>query len=477
MKRLFVFLNFKLWIKLFLFQQILSSLIRGGGRNEPQQDPNDDTRRRFDQWYLQQVFNQYRQFALAAHQPQIAMPGLRPNSATSATTSATGAHSLFLDLNLTNGNDSSLAAAAAAGIHPSFAAAAAAAASVRPTTNGNMVSNSAPHSSEKLYLHKQSNSSSHNSSSGHHPTITSSRTRIRTSFDPELELPKLHKWFADNRHPSRSQVQEYVKELNSLESRKGRKPLDVNNVVYWFKNARAAHKRAELKFISSDSNPSGHTFSSFGHGNALSNDFFINGGNHSPGKASSDASISGKCNDEPLSNASRNGSNMEDYYSFDEDGDSHEETQTLDLSVRNSVQQKLFSISPDVIKNENDDSDEFKMMNHDIKCEVQLTTDIDTPLDFKTDFKNEPLDVSGRIADYGAGSDCNSIDEDSEEDSEIATSLNMSNISMARNLSNLMGVSGNIPLNQHNPESPEGRRTRRSRTFIDPMSEVCLYIV
>ena len=43
------------------------------------------------------------------------------------------------------------------------------------------------------------------------------------------------------------QVEEYVKELNSLESRRGRRPLDVNNVIYWFKNTRAAVKRAEMK--------------------------------------------------------------------------------------------------------------------------------------------------------------------------------------------------------------------------------------
>ncbi|XP_018326965.1 uncharacterized protein LOC108738187 isoform X2 [Agrilus planipennis] len=75
------------------------------------------------------------------------------------------------------------------------------------------------------------------------------KTRMRTSFDPELELPKLQRWFADNQHPSRQQIQQYVKELNSLESRRGRKPLDVNNVVYWFKNARAAQKRAEIRSI------------------------------------------------------------------------------------------------------------------------------------------------------------------------------------------------------------------------------------
>ena len=39
----------------------------------------------------------------------------------------------------------------------------------------------------------------------------------------------------------------YVRELNSLEARRGRKPLDVNNVIYWFKNTRAAVKRTEMK--------------------------------------------------------------------------------------------------------------------------------------------------------------------------------------------------------------------------------------
>ena len=42
-------------------------------------------------------------------------------------------------------------------------------------------------------------------------------------------------------------MEEYVRELNSLESRRGRKELDVNNVIYWFKNTRAAVKRSEMK--------------------------------------------------------------------------------------------------------------------------------------------------------------------------------------------------------------------------------------
>lgn len=81
-----------------------------------------------------------------------------------------------------------------------------------------------------------------------HPALLqySHKTRMRTSFDSELELPRLQRWFAENQHPSREQIQHYVTELNSLESRRGRKPLDANNVVYWFKNARAAQKRASM---------------------------------------------------------------------------------------------------------------------------------------------------------------------------------------------------------------------------------------
>ncbi|KAL0267946.1 UNVERIFIED_CONTAM: hypothetical protein PYX00_010070 [Menopon gallinae] len=73
------------------------------------------------------------------------------------------------------------------------------------------------------------------------------KTRMRTSFDPDLELPKLLKWYLENPHPTRQQIHEYVQELNSLESRRRKKKLDMNNVVYWFKNARAAQKRSEYR--------------------------------------------------------------------------------------------------------------------------------------------------------------------------------------------------------------------------------------
>lgn len=70
------------------------------------------------------------------------------------------------------------------------------------------------------------------------------KTRMRTSFDPEHEIPRLQRWFSDNQHPSRELMLQYLQELNSLDSRKGRRPLDLTNIIYWFKNARAAHRRA-----------------------------------------------------------------------------------------------------------------------------------------------------------------------------------------------------------------------------------------
>ena len=71
---------------------------------------------------------------------------------------------------------------------------------------------------------------------------------MRTSFDPEHEIPRLQKWFQDNQHPPRELMIRYLEELNSLDSRKGRRPLDLTNIIYWFKNARAAHRRASRNF-------------------------------------------------------------------------------------------------------------------------------------------------------------------------------------------------------------------------------------
>ena len=45
-------------------------------------------------------------------------------------------------------------------------------------------------------------------------------------------------------------MKEYVRELNSLESRRGSEELDVNNVMHWFHNTRAAVKRSNQKNLS-----------------------------------------------------------------------------------------------------------------------------------------------------------------------------------------------------------------------------------
>ncbi|KAK6167870.1 hypothetical protein SNE40_021801 [Patella caerulea] len=81
-------------------------------------------------------------------------------------------------------------------------------------------------------------------SSPSYRNFLSHKTRIRTSFDPEYEISRLQKWFQENQHPSRDQMIGYMNQLNKLESRKGRRPLDLTNIIYWFKNARAAQRRA-----------------------------------------------------------------------------------------------------------------------------------------------------------------------------------------------------------------------------------------
>ena len=93
--------------------------------------------------------------------------------------------------------------------------------------------------------------------------------RLRICFDPEQEIPLLQKWFAINNHPSRSeviillnrntqnkistplQVEHYTTLLNSAPGRVGRPKLDIHNIIYWFKNTRAALRRAEIRKIRS----------------------------------------------------------------------------------------------------------------------------------------------------------------------------------------------------------------------------------
>ena len=97
--------------------------------------------------------------------------------------------------------------------------------------------------------------------------------RLRICFDPDHEIPLLQKWFNLNNHPSRTQVtykiffiivehilfrrpeqlcvvlqvEQYTRLLNSAGCRAGRPKLDPHNIVYWFKNTRAALRRAETR--------------------------------------------------------------------------------------------------------------------------------------------------------------------------------------------------------------------------------------
>ena len=47
--------------------------------------------------------------------------------------------------------------------------------------------------------------------SAHSPTdqFQVAKPRMRICFDPETEIPKLQKWFAENNHPTRQQVYTY----------------------------------------------------------------------------------------------------------------------------------------------------------------------------------------------------------------------------------------------------------------------------
>ncbi|KAF0296760.1 hypothetical protein FJT64_005847 [Amphibalanus amphitrite] len=74
-----------------------------------------------------------------------------------------------------------------------------------------------------------------------------SKPRVRTSFDMEYEIPKLQKWYSINPHPNKMQMQYFMEELNFYRGGRNRKPLEINNIIYWFKNSRAAQKKFEQR--------------------------------------------------------------------------------------------------------------------------------------------------------------------------------------------------------------------------------------
>ncbi|KAI1289684.1 DNA-binding protein SATB2 [Halotydeus destructor] len=361
--------------------QRLVTALGGKASNARSQSSNaefevpEDTRKKLDNWYLQQVFNHYRQVATLA----AAQQAQQQSVATGQSRRSTNGHPLPLSVDI----ESHL------------------------TSDRSVLLDT---------LNSSPSNHHHLGPVGHRePMQQFVRTRIRTSFDPELELPKLHKWFSDNQHPSRAQIQQYVKELNSLESRRGRKPLDVNNVVYWFKNARAAHKRQELKFI--------------------------NGG-QSPPKNCSNVEPKGN------KNSKVNGHEEED----SDDDDDSQYSHTLDLSVRPVKRQRRSSSNFGASDGQNGDQ------GVRVKEEEGQTDDGDDDSDLEDKFYfggGQPVMPGG-----AAGHDFFTS----------GNGMNGNGMFGAFGASNRTGNS--IHLHPESPEEADGRRIRRSRTFIDPMSEV-----
>ena len=76
--------------------------------------------------------------------------------------------------------------------------------------------------------------------------------RLRITFDAE-EVAKLQQWFELDPHPSRQLMTKYLSELKELPSRGlASKQIDLTNIMYWFKNARAAARRQGRSVTSED---------------------------------------------------------------------------------------------------------------------------------------------------------------------------------------------------------------------------------
>ncbi|XP_061401841.1 bromodomain-containing protein DDB_G0270170-like, partial [Musca vetustissima] len=227
----------------------LSQICRSSYQNPfafPGGDIPEDLRRKFDQWWSNQLSPQAsmtpKLLPFMGAPPAGVNNDIEHNMGTAALAAAAAA-----------------AAAAQAGLHAASTAGSNIPTSISASRESLLLNDSNSHHTSgvmpgtptshhtNMMVHPAMHASMHHHASLSHSQFSNQKTRMRTSFDPEMELPRLQKWFQENPHPSRQQIQAYVVQLNALESRRGRKPLDVNNVVYWFKNARAAQKRAEMR--------------------------------------------------------------------------------------------------------------------------------------------------------------------------------------------------------------------------------------
>ncbi|XP_067939002.1 homeobox protein dve-1-like [Watersipora subatra] len=90
------------------------------------------------------------------------------------------------------------------------------------------------------------------------PPSLANKTKLRISFSPQ-EVARLQQWFEIDPHPPKLAMSRYLAELNELQTRNGVKPLDLTNIMYWFKNARAAARKSGRSVTADDlSEDEGH---------------------------------------------------------------------------------------------------------------------------------------------------------------------------------------------------------------------------
>ncbi|KAJ8984526.1 hypothetical protein NQ317_010997 [Molorchus minor] len=333
-----------------------------------------------------------------------------------------------------------------------------------------------------------------------HSQFPTQKTRMRTSFDPELELPKLQRWFMENQHPSRQQIQQYVKELNSLESRRGRKPLDINNVVYWFKNARAAQKRAEIRNVTTPNMQSHLSINGYNNhsptngGGFLLTDNYLHNDRLMDHRLKNNMSRRGLQNSHTSDEFSNVGSDMDE----DEmtEGQPLSPTGPLSLTTRkDSRNGSPRSSPPPDIQIENckeepkDDINIYNPGDHINNNKLSLSDmDEDEPENInKTHFEGSEITSSANRSLVQRF--CNSPDVDNqliprnpENLERLAAGFPLVPNSMFGH--SIMYMSHYIPGLTHSATTPPGsstlglssltadERRKRNRTFIDPVTEV-----
>lgn len=146
----------------------------------------EDVKRRFDQWYSA---NQQKLSAGLELQTHTALSHSHSN------TSVTSHHQI-----ITGSNGNSRGSPSNLSVNPSHQHS-----HLVNGSSSSIVSSVRHHLLDKgvsSVYEDDNNQSSHPVFHG----LTTQKTRMRTSFDPEMELPRLQQWFAENPHPSRHQV-------------------------------------------------------------------------------------------------------------------------------------------------------------------------------------------------------------------------------------------------------------------------------